>query len=362
MSDTGTFHPAVTPHEVKASHFPGGGSFREKCAFLLKYAILAPSTHNSQPWKFALTPEGVNVFADYGRRLPVVDPQNRELLMSVGAAIFTLRAAAYQFGFVASVRYNYSGDSEQPLAVVRIEPREELSDEEIGYLALFPSIAQRHTNRRPFLHSRVPESVLTTVRSMRVGTRAGLTLSTDGTVNGEVGEMVAAAERLQFSDPQFRADWSAWLRRVDSDSKDGIPGDALGLNPVSALLAPWAVRTFRMGNRQAALDRNLCVEAPALVVIHSEDNVPHWLEAGELLQKLLLTLTCEGLHQSYFNMPVQVPDLRQRLRSLLKLPALPQAILRIGYSLSAPVLTPRRPLREVLLPDDDDLRGSYVDH
>jgi hypothetical protein len=360
MSDTGTFHPAVTPYDVKASQFPAGGSFREKCAFLLKFAILAPSTHNTQPWKFGLTAEGVNVFADYSRRLPAVDPQNRELLMSVGAAIFTLRAAAYRFGFSASVRYNYSGDSEQPLAALRIEPREQTTSEDVEMLTLFPAILQRHTNRRPFLHSRIPESVLTLARQMSAGSRAGVTISTDGKTNEQVGEMVAAAERMQFGNPEFRADWSAWVRRVDTEDEDGIPGDALGLNAVSALLAPWAVRTFRMGNRQAAMDRNLCVEAPGLVVIHSEDTVPHWLEAGELLQKLLLTMTREGLHQSYFNMPVQVPELRQRLRALLNMPGLPQAILRIGYSLSAPVLTPRRPLREVLLPDDDDLRGSHA--
>jgi nitroreductase len=361
MSDTGTFHPALTPYNVKASQFPGGGSFREKCAFLLNYAILAPSTHNTQPWKFMLTPEGVHVFADYSRRLPAVDPQNRELLMSVGAAIFTLRAAACRFGFSASVRYNYSGDSEQPLAVVRIEPREHITNGDFDLLTLFPAIVERHTNRRPFLHSRIPESVLALVRDMSAGSRAALTVSTDGKINEQVGDMVAAAERIQFDVPEFRADWSAWLRRAATDEGDGIPGDALGMNPVSTLLAPWAVRTFRMGNRQAAIDRNLCVEAPGLVVIHSEDNVPHWLEAGELLQKLLLTMTREGLHQSYFNIPVQVPELRQRLRTLMNVPGLPQAILRIGYSLSAPVLTPRRPLRDVVLPDDDNPRGSYAD-
>jgi len=70
-----------------------GGPADEQAAFLLRYAILAPSTHNTQPWKFALVPGGIEVFADYSRRMPVVDPQ-QELLMSVGAAIFTLRVAA----------------------------------------------------------------------------------------------------------------------------------------------------------------------------------------------------------------------------------------------------------------------------
>jgi len=360
MSGADIFHPAVTPYGVKEGEFPVHGSFREKCAFLLRFAILAPSTHNTQPWKFALTSEGISVFADYGRRLPTVDPQNRELLMSVGAAVYTLRVAAHRFGLSTMVRYNYSGDSEQPLAAVRIEPGEPHEDDE-EMLTLFPEILQRHTNRKPFLHSRIPLSVLDGIRGMQLGVRAGVTISTDGKVNEQVADMVAAAERLQFSDAEFRADWAAWVRRADSSEADGIPGDALGLNPFSALLAPWAVRTFHMGNRQAAMDRNLCVDAPALIVVTSDDTVPHWLEAGELLQKLLLTLTRDGLHQSYFNMPVQVPELRQCLRDLLAMPGLPQAILRVGYSLAAPVLTPRRPLGEVIIPGNDVLGESHAD-
>jgi nitroreductase len=360
MSGTAIFQPASTPYEVKAKDFPVHGPFRDRCEFILRFAVLAPSTHNTQPWKFALTPDGIGVFADYGRRLPTVDPHNRELLMSVGAAVYTIRVAANRFGLPAQVRYNYSGDSEQPLAVVRLESHERRPvDEEM--LTLFPEIIQRHTNRKPFLHSRIPASVLDLVRGMRMGSGAAVMVSTDGRLNEQVADMVAAAERLQFSNPSFRADWGAWVRGADSGEVDGIPGDALGLNAFSTLLAPWAVRTFHLGNHQAAKDRNLCVEAPALVVVTGDDIVPHWLEAGELLQKLLLTLTREGLHQSYFNMPVHVPELRERLRALLGMPGLPQAILRVGYCLAAPVLTPRRPLRDVIIPSVDAPGGLHVD-
>jgi len=68
----------------------------------------------------------------------------------------------------------------------------------------------------------------------------------------------------------------------------------------------------------------------------------------ELLQHLLLVVTREGLHHSYFNMPVQVPDLRVRLRALCGLSAWPQILLRIGFSLTEPSKTPRRSVEEVL--------------
>jgi hypothetical protein len=84
-------------------------------------------------------------------------------------------------------------------------------------------------------------------------------------------------------------------------------------------------------------------------VVVSEDSVPHWLESGELLERVLLTIVREGLQYSYFNMPIQVPELRLELRNVLGLSAWPQVLLRVGYCLTAPMPTPRRPVEDVLV-------------
>ena len=38
--------------------------------FLLQYAILAPSGHNTQPWSFKITSVGVEVYVDESRAMP----------------------------------------------------------------------------------------------------------------------------------------------------------------------------------------------------------------------------------------------------------------------------------------------------
>ena len=81
------FEPRVTPWQLEESDFYELESDREQIEFLLRYAVLAPSSHNTQPWMFGIVEDGVRVFADYSRRLMVSDPDDRELLMSVGAAI-----------------------------------------------------------------------------------------------------------------------------------------------------------------------------------------------------------------------------------------------------------------------------------
>lgn len=69
----------------------------ERC---VRSAGLAPSLHNSQPWRFRIRGAAIDVLADPGRRLDALDPAGRELLISVGAALFTLRLAVRREGWI----------------------------------------------------------------------------------------------------------------------------------------------------------------------------------------------------------------------------------------------------------------------
>src|SRR5829696_7578988 len=82
---------------VDDANFPAGGSKADVLRFALRYAVLAPSSHNSQPWLFYVDGNAVEIYADHTRRLPVVDPDDRELVMSCGAALYNLRLALRHF-------------------------------------------------------------------------------------------------------------------------------------------------------------------------------------------------------------------------------------------------------------------------
>ena len=329
--------------------FPVSGSAERQLIFLLRYAVLAASTRNTQPWKFAVSENGIEVFADYTRRLPVADPGNRELLMSIGTAIMNLRVAAARFGLVCRVHYDHSGGSERPLALVSLAPATSDHTLDQSLVPLFPAIVRRHTNRQPFMVSRVPASVLE--RLQAVGTTYGSTIhiSTDGRVNADVADLIAEADRRQLADPEFRKDIAEWMRPDWTSRPDGLPGSALGARGIVSALTPWATRVLDLGRVRAARDRNLCLEAPALIVVAGEDAATSWLDAGELLERLLLTLVVEGLHTSYFNNPVQVPELRLRLKAMLGLATWPQLMLRVGYCLDPSPQTPRRMVEEMLI-------------
>ena len=343
------FDPLTTPYEVDREKFPLDGSLEEQFTFLLRYAILAPSSHNTQPWKFRLFENSIAVYADYRRRLPVADPNHRELLMGVGAAIMNLRTAATHFGFECRVDYNFSGDSEMPVAFVTLNqtlPRKPAAE---SFEKLFYAISKRHTNRHPFLMARVPDAVLTRLCYLGEGTEASLFISTDPKKNSQVAHLVANAERLQQADPKFRKELGEWLRPNKTLKPDGMPGAAFGISDVASTLAPWAVKTIDMGGFRAKHDERLCIEAPALCVLCGEDSVPTWLAVGEVLERVLLTLTRDGLQFSFFNMPIEIPGARLELQEILGINSLPQLLLRIGYSLEKPALSPRRPVEDCIV-------------
>jgi hypothetical protein len=345
----GAFDPLRTPYEVDQQAFPLHGTSEEQFTHLLGYAILAPSSYNAQPWKFKLYDQGIAVYADYARRLPISDPNNRELLMGVGTAIMNLRIAAQHFGFEVDISYNFDNENDRPLAFVsltRMRPQQQV-DETVE--KLFYSITRRHTNRHPFLMARVPEAVLQRLQEFKGANDVSVFLSTNSQKNTEVARLVAEAERVQQADFNFRKELAAWLRPNKTQKFDGMTGAAFGISDVGSTLAPWAMRTMDLGGVRARYDERLCVEAPALCVLYGEDTISTWVAVGEVLQTILLALTRDGLQFSFFNMPIKVSGARLELRKILGLSALPQLLLRIGYSLEKTVPTPRRPVEDCIV-------------
>ena len=53
---------------------------------LVRYATLAASSHNTQPWRFKLEPARITILSDLTRRCPAVDPDDHHLYASLGCA------------------------------------------------------------------------------------------------------------------------------------------------------------------------------------------------------------------------------------------------------------------------------------
>lgn len=206
---------------------------------VLKYAVLAPSSHNTQPWLFRVTAEALELFADRTRALSAVDPRDRELVMSCGAALFHARIALRHFGFRDDVELFPDPADRDFLARVRPGGPYDPSDEE---RALFDAIPRRHTYRFAFESRPIPQQVAAELQEAASEEGAWLRILEGERARSTVASLIMQGDRIQMADRKIRRELAAWTRPNSSRVTDGIPGSALGFGDLKASAAGGAHR------------------------------------------------------------------------------------------------------------------------
>lgn len=339
------FDPRRTPWQLDEADFYEIEGRRQQIEFLLHYAILAPSGHNTQPWSFRIVEDGVEVYADFSRRLSVVDVANRELYMSIGAAITNLRAAAAHFGFETTVLYHRESNDSTLLALVSLR---ETCCPDSSLTRLFPAILTRRTNRRAYTDRPLEDAALAALCDFidEQPDTIRFVLQHD---RQRAAQLVEEGDRILMNNPAFRQELAQWMRPNETQLPDGICGDAFGIpGPLSAL-GPLLMRRLDVGSQMSKHDHDLAQNAAGMLVITADDDRVSLIRAGEALERLLLLLTTLGVQYSFLNQPIEVDPLRRELWSMVRSAKAPQLLLRIGYT--TPVLRPmpRRPVQSVLV-------------
>lgn len=312
---------------------------------MIAYAVLAPSSHNSQPWRFRIDGNMLELRADRTRALPVVDPHDRELIISCGAALANLRVTMAYFGYEGVVRLLPDPTDSDLLACVSLGAATPAT---LRQTALFRAIPVRRTNRRPFRREALSSALCASLYETACDEGAQLRFVRNPTEKERVAELIAEGDRRQAADPAFRQELASWIHPNRSHSRDGMPGYAFAIPTVLSLAAPWLMRTFNWGNGRAAAERELAIASPTMLVIGSRRDTPlEWLRTGQALGMVLLHATAHGVSASFLNQPVEVPTLRAELARLLDLDGVPQLVLRLGFAEDVRA-TPRRDVDDVV--------------
>lgn len=338
-----TTHP--DPWHVSEAGFPANGTPAEKFRFCLNYATLAPSGHNSQPWLFKIKPKEVDLLADRTRALPVVDPDDRELLISCGCALYNFRLALRYFGMSDLVDLLPDEENEDHVATVRMGGPHQATETE---KKLFQAIPHRRTNRHRFEERDVPEELLAELSAAAEEEGAWLQV-VRGDARLTVADLIAEGDQRQMTDRRFRRELAAWIHPNRTVSRDGMPAYAPGLSDIVESGGPFVLRTFEMGNTMAAIDHRIAMGSPALAVLGTEGDTPlDWINAGQALSRVLLRGQAESIYASYLNQPIEVPALRPLLSSTVGRIGFPQLLLRMGYGTEVRP-TPRRAVEEIVI-------------
>lgn len=305
---------------------------------LIASAILAPSSHNTQPWRFKVREGGIDLFADRSRTMQQNDADGRELTISCGCALYNLRVAAAWMGLQTHVQVMEAWRDDDLLAHITFSHAAMRSPE----ADLCAAIYTRHTNRKHFDSTPLSPQLVRKLQTAATEEHSTLEVLASNQQRLAVAALIAEGDTEQWANPEWRRELANWMK----PSRDG---DGLKIGTLTAPLVQLTVRSVNMGGRIADQDREIMHEAPLLTVLTTRRDGPsNWLHAGQALERMLLTAQLEGVQASFLNQPIQVAKLRPHLRDITGGVGQPQMLIRWGVPLEQVPASPRRPLASVL--------------
>ncbi|GAB1646320.1 Acg family FMN-binding oxidoreductase [Krasilnikovia sp. MM14-A1259] len=281
----------------------------------------APSVHNTQPWRWTIRTDRMELTAVWSRQLPAIDPDGRLLLLSCGAALHHARTTLTATGWDYAVERLPTPGRPDLLAVLTPTAHRQPDP---AATRLVQTMEVRHTDRRPVSDTPVSETTLKQVVAAAEAEDVAC-----GLLTGErVFDLAAAASRadaVEKADPEIQEELAYWIGRHD---RLGIPSNTLtGSQPATTV----PVRDF---GQPGVLPSGPGHDRAAryAVLFGANDEPSSWLRAGEALSAAWLTATRLGASVLPLSAVIEVPVTRTALRRAIDELGWPYLVLRIGVA------------------------------
>jgi hypothetical protein len=310
---------------------------------LVRYATLAPSSHNTQCWTFHLQDRGIVIAPDLSRRCPIVDPDEHHLFVSLGCATENLAHAALANGLQADVRFDPTGAG---AVAVGLEATHASSS------ALFQAITERQCTRGDYDGKPISTDELRLLERAGSDNGVRVMLLTERAAMEKVLEYVVAANTAQMNDPAFVEELTSWIRFGSDEAArtgDGLFAGATGNPALPRWLGSRMMGLFytpKSENERYA--RQIRNSAGIAVFASDANDKAHWVEAGRCYERFALQATALGIRNAFLNQPVEVGSIRPQFAAALGLGSQrPDLVVRFGRGPTMP-LSMRRPVQAVL--------------
>jgi hypothetical protein len=311
---------------------------------LVRYATLAPSSHNTQCWRFRVKEHAITIEADLSRRCPVVDPDDHHLFVSLGCAAENLAQAALAHGLQANARFDPAGAGAVAL---------DLEATKAQASPLFQAIPERQCTRGDYDGTLLSPEELRRLEQAGSGQGVRVLLLTERPAMEKVLEYVVAANTAQINDPAFVAELKAWIRFGHEEAVrtgDGLFSGSTGNPAMPRWLGSRMMGLFftpkSENERYARQVRNA---AGIAVFVSDLSDKAHWVETGRCYERFALQATALGLRNAFLNQPLEVGAIRPQFAAALGLGKLrPDLVVRFGRGPTMP-MSMRRPVQSVLV-------------
>jgi hypothetical protein len=320
----------------------------ETARYVVAAAIWAPSLHNTQPWWFSPARQAISLHADAGRQLMTADPSGREMLLSCGAALFTVRLAVRSLGYIPEARV--LPDPAQPLLIAEVSWQQRAAVTEYEQ-RLFEQVRRRRTHRGGFDPLPLSANLLDALRTGADRDGAALHIVTDAGRKAALGSLVETAERSLRLNPRYVRELARWATPPGVVRPDGIPPSAYPAR-AERTEPDFPGRDFAHGHgwgRAPVSWAHGHLAGAVTLLTTAGDERSDWVNAGQALQRLLLFSTSFGVAAAIHSQPLEISWLRQALRAQLPDGSYPQLLLRLGTAIQTGE-SPRRAAEDVIRP------------
>jgi hypothetical protein len=269
------------------------------------------------------------------------------MLISCGAALFGLRLAVRELGYLPAVSLFPEPSRIGLLARVTLGPKAPVTAMERRMLAALP---HRHTHRGAFDPGEVPASLLAGLQHDALAEGATLALIDSPGKYAKLAALAAEATRMQALNPAAREEILRWSRAAGSPARDGVPAAAFA--PAGeAVPGRLAQRDFDLGRHFGLLPGpgpDGPPPAATAVLVTLGDSRTDWLRAGQALHRVLAHAATAWVSASLHTQPLEFPAIRDLIRVRLALPGSAQMLLQFGLAHSG-MSSPRRPVPDLLI-------------
>ncbi len=311
---------------------------------LVRYGTMAANSHNSQPWKFKVNENQIQILPDLDRRCPAVDPDDHHLFASLGCAAQNILISANAFGLHGDLMFDESNKSS---LIINFEKTK------IQTTSAFEAIPERQCTRAVFNGSDVSAAILKEIATYANSSDIDIHLLTTDKSKKVLTEYVVEGNTSQMNDEAFVDELQDWIRFNEADAlkfRDGLTYRSTGSPSVPSWMGNLLFKLMYRKKPENDKYREQIDSSAGIVVFSCTNQTKaHWVDVGRAYQRFALHSTAHGIQHSFINQPVEVPELRSQLASYLELgDKLPDLIIRFGYGDPTP-RTLRRPVDQVII-------------
>jgi nitroreductase len=335
------------PWEIHTGDFFDQKTAEDKMRFLIRFAVLASSSHNSQPWKFRINHQSILVLADSTRRLRESDKNDRQLFLSIGCAIKNILIAADYYGLGKTVTYFPDKNDRQYAARIDIDFSISIAKPAENHLVF--AITKRVSNRNKYSEKLPSDDFLKKIRELE-SQSLKISVITSQKIQHQLADIILDAGTTAMENRGFRYELSRYVKSNITASKIGMPAFGMGILTFPSLFAPAMIRFLNMNKLNRRNDERILKNfTPAFCIISTEtDTEEDWLKVGEVYEEIALNACWHDMKTDVWAAPIQIDNFYKEIQRVMKMDFRPQFLFRIGYTDKNTHHSPRLSVSEVM--------------